>query len=180
MPKRPNVTVTSTGFMSAEVLNQNFSNIAAQFDNTVSRDGSVPNTMAGDLDMDGNDVLNVGRMDVASLQVNQIDLADIITTTGIAGDINNLELQEGDILYYDGTNVVRLAIGTEGQVLKVTSMAPAWGTDNNDDTVGVTVEEDDASVANNVTIINFVTGGANVVTDNGDGSVDVDLDAFIA
>lgn len=39
-------------------------------------------------------------------------------------------LQDGDVLYFDGTNLVRLAIGTDGQVLSAVSGVPAWGEPN--------------------------------------------------
>jgi hypothetical protein len=37
-------------------------------------------------------------------------------------------LVNGDLLYYNGTNFVRRGIGTEGQILKMTSGLPVWGT----------------------------------------------------
>ena len=39
-------------------------------------------------------------------------------------------INSGDIIYYDGTNFVRLAIGTAGQVLTVNvgATAPEWQT----------------------------------------------------
>ena len=182
MAKQPTITTTTSGFASADAINLNFTNIQSQFDNTVSRDASAPNAMAGDLDMNDNDIINVGNMDIASLTINQIDLSDIFTDTGNAGDINGLTLVQGDILYYNGTNIVRLPIGSTGEALKVVGGNPAWAedidTDIDTDTVGVTVEEDGVSVQTNVTVINFVTGGAGVVTEAG-GVVTVDLDTFI-
>ena len=52
----------------------------------------------------------------------------------------------GDVMYYDGTNYVRLAKGTAGQVLKINSgaTAPEWAADT-DTTIG------DASVGGDVT-----------------------------
>lgn len=179
MAKRPTIVTVTSGWMSADTMNTNFSNIAAQFDNTVSRDASSPNAMAGDLDMDGNDILNVGQLDVASLTVNQIDIADIFTDTGNAGDLNSLVLSEGDLIYYNGTNLVRLAIGADGQILKVNSTVPAWEDAIDTDTVGVTVEEDDAAVQTNVTVINFITGGQGLVSSPVAGQVDVDLDSWV-
>ena len=37
-----------------------------------------------------------------------------------------LPYEEGDILYYDGSNLNRLSIGTDGQVLTVSSGLPIW------------------------------------------------------
>jgi hypothetical protein len=59
----------------------------------------------------------LGGVGVTSAAGNQIDDSWLGLTT------------QGDILYRDGTNLNRLAIGTVGQVLKVPSgaTAPAWG-----------------------------------------------------
>lgn len=38
-------------------------------------------------------------------------------------------LSVGDILYFDGTNLGRLAAGTSGQVLKIAGSVPSWATD---------------------------------------------------
>lgn len=184
MAKQPTITTTTTGFASADAINLNFTNIQSQFDNTVSRDASAPNAMAGDLDMNDNDIINVGSMDVASLTVNQLDITDIFATTGLLGDIAALSLVQGDLLYYDGVNIVRLPIGTADQALKVTGGFPTWAVDldTDTDTVGVTVEEDNVSVQTNVTVVNFLTGlqaTAPIVTVDGSNNVTVDLDTFV-
>lgn len=181
MAKQPTITTTTSGYASADAINLNFTNIQSQFDNTVSRDASAPNAMAGDLDMNDNDIINVGSMDVATLTVNQVDLSDIFTDTGNAGDINALTLVTGDLLYYNGTNIVRLPIGSTNEALKVSGGLPVWGEDldTDTDTVGVTVEEDGTPIQTNVTIVNFITGGAGIVTEAG-GIVTVDLDTFTA
>lgn len=178
MAKRPTITTVTTGQYSAATLNTNFTNIRNHFDNLISRLGDAPNTMAGDLDMDSNDILNVGTMDVATLTLNNENITDVI-----ANPLNGLTLTEGDIIYVDsGGNYTVLNIGSEGQVLKVASGLPSWGTDTDTDTVGVTVEEDDVAVQTNVTIINFITGlqaTTPIVSSPVAGTVEVDLDAFI-
>ena len=45
-------------------VNQNNDTLEAAFQNTLSRDGSSPNHMNADLDMNGNDILNVGSISV--------------------------------------------------------------------------------------------------------------------
>jgi hypothetical protein len=82
MTKRPVLSdVTSlTNSSNINVINQNWDAIEAAFDNTVSRDGSIPNTMAGDLDLNGNALLNVGTIDVNALTIDGqqvVDLASI-------------------------------------------------------------------------------------------------------
>jgi len=48
---------------------------------------------------------------------------------GVAGDEAAVLTTEGDMLYQGASAAARLPIGSEGQVLKVSSGIPAWGTD---------------------------------------------------
>jgi hypothetical protein len=57
MAKKPTVTTLQSGFNSTEVLNENFDNIRDAFDNTLSLDGSTPNAMQADLDLNGNNLI---------------------------------------------------------------------------------------------------------------------------
>lgn len=43
-------------------LNNNFEAIEDAIENTLSRDGTTPNQMTADLDMNGNDILNIGSL----------------------------------------------------------------------------------------------------------------------
>lgn len=74
MAKRPDLTdITSLdGF--ATTHNENNTEIEEAFDNTLSRDGSSPNQMGADLDMNSNDVLNVNSLATVSLSVNGTNL----------------------------------------------------------------------------------------------------------
>jgi hypothetical protein len=68
MAKKPTISTVATGYQATDTINDNFTNVRNQFDNTLSRDGSTPNAMEADLDMNSNDILNV----------NQITANDII------------------------------------------------------------------------------------------------------
>lgn len=61
-------------------LNQNFDRIQAAMENTLSRDGTIPNQMTADLDMNKNDILNVENIDVKTLSIdgNPLDLEGAI------------------------------------------------------------------------------------------------------
>ena len=59
MAKKPTVTAITTGHASITALNNNFNALRDAFDNTLSRDGSTPNTMSADIDLGGNDITNV-------------------------------------------------------------------------------------------------------------------------
>ena len=74
MAKTPTLSIVSTGWLSSAQINQNFQDIETAFENTISRDGSTPNTMEADFDLNGYDLLNVGSLDADSLTVAGTDL----------------------------------------------------------------------------------------------------------
>lgn len=59
MSKKPDITTIATGYYGRQALNDNFEKIRDQFDNTLSLDGSVPNAMQADLDLNGYALANV-------------------------------------------------------------------------------------------------------------------------
>jgi len=63
----------TSGYISVAALNENFSTIESAFENVVSRDGTSPNTMTANLDMNGYGLLNV-----STLTVNGVDVADLV------------------------------------------------------------------------------------------------------
>lgn len=80
MAKRPNVnTLTSTASSTyITQLNQNFSNIQAQFDNTLSLDGSIPNAMNADLDLNDFDLINAGTVSADNVVVGGVNLTSVV------------------------------------------------------------------------------------------------------
>ncbi len=77
MAKAPTLPTITGQFASAGQLNQAFRDIEDAFDNTISRDGSVPNTMSGDLDLNGNSLLNVDTIDVDNLSIAGLTVTDL-------------------------------------------------------------------------------------------------------
>ena len=67
MAKKPGVTTIASGYYSRAALNANFEALNNAFDNTISRDGSTPNTMSADLDMNSKDVINAVTIDAEKL-----------------------------------------------------------------------------------------------------------------
>lgn len=57
MAKKPTITTVQSGFNSQEVINANFQALADALENTLSLDGSTPNAMEADLDLNGNNVI---------------------------------------------------------------------------------------------------------------------------
>ena len=80
MAKRPTInTLTKTASPTyLTQLNQNFSNIQAQFDNTLSLDGSLPNAMNADLDLNDNDLINAGTVNADNLVVAGTNLNSVV------------------------------------------------------------------------------------------------------
>lgn len=77
MAKKPDLTTIGEIEGSENDLNSNFTAIRDAFDNTVSRDGSTPNSMSADLDMNSNDILNVGDLTVGGVSLSsQVDAAE--------------------------------------------------------------------------------------------------------
>ena len=73
MTKKPTVTTLASGFNSTETLNANFEALRDGFDNTLSLDGSTPNAMEADLDLNGNNIIGA-----AGLLINGTDyLSDV-------------------------------------------------------------------------------------------------------
>ena len=80
MAKRPTInTLTNTASPTyLTQLNQNFSNIQAQFDNTLSLDGSLPNAMNADLDLNDFDLINAGTVNADNLVVAGTNLNSVV------------------------------------------------------------------------------------------------------
>ncbi len=91
MAKKPSITNITSGFNSTSEINQNFQALRDAFDNTVSLDGSLPNAMNADFDMNGYDIMNAGGLtingvDVFSL-INRITVSTSAPSGGNSGDI---------------------------------------------------------------------------------------------
>lgn len=79
MAKQPVVNTISSGYASQSQLNENFSNIQTSFNNTLSLDGSTPNAMQANLDMNNNDIINVSGIYVGG--VNVLNILDNVTVS---------------------------------------------------------------------------------------------------
>ena len=77
MAKRPTInTLTNTASPTyLTQLNQNFTNVRNQFDNTLSLDGSTPNAMNADFDLNGNDLINAGSVNTATLRIGGVQVS---------------------------------------------------------------------------------------------------------
>lgn len=74
MAKFPTFDTILAAFASASKLNANFDEIVTSFTNTVSRDGSTPNEMNADFDMNSFDILNVGDLFALDIIIDGLSL----------------------------------------------------------------------------------------------------------
>lgn len=81
-------------------LNANFAAIETAIDNTLSRDGDTPNTMGADLDLNGNDILNVDNV--------HCDVLVLGGTTVSPTALNISDLSNGGVQITGGSNAVNL------------------------------------------------------------------------
>lgn len=93
MAKQPVVNTISSGYASQSQLNENFSNIQTSFTNTLSLDGSTPNAMQANFDMNNQDIINVRGIYVNG--ENVLNLLDNVTVSTAYPSGGN----EGDIWF---------------------------------------------------------------------------------
>lgn len=118
------VTTFQNDTTAANIVNTNSATIEAAFDNTLSRDGTSPNTMGANLDMNSNRILN---LPAPSTQNEPMRLADASILNG-GGTISTLP-----------------AGGTTGQVLSKASNAnydTTWQTNGIVSSVGLSLPSD--------------------------------------
>lgn len=72
MAKKPTLTTVSSGYSSAATINADLQALRDGFDNTLSLDGSTPNAMEADFDVNGYDILNAGIVNAGSLRINGV------------------------------------------------------------------------------------------------------------
>lgn len=79
-----NITGQETSAIAA--INNNNSAIEAALEKTLSRDGTAPNAMNVDFDMNGNDILNVGTINVeTTITVDGVDVHELVGIEGPQG-----------------------------------------------------------------------------------------------
>jgi hypothetical protein len=140
MAKKPTITTITSGFASINTLNANFSALREAFDNTLSRDGSTPNTMSVDFDMNSKDIINVNSIkDATGTDV----LASLRSTIDEFSDLYLGSFSSDPTVDNDGDPLVTGAIyfNTTNNALKVYNGA-TWGTG----VVSATVSGDENTV----------------------------------
>jgi hypothetical protein len=141
MAKKPTISTISSGYASNTQLNNNFSALRTGFDNTLSLDGSTPNAMNADFDMNSNDILNANEINTSSLRLNgvlvsasgEVDVtssimsSDVFTGNG-STTVYTLSfapyIKDNTQIYIDGVYQNKITYSTSGNTLTFTEAPP--------------------------------------------------------
>lgn len=162
-------------------INANNLAIENAVENTLSRDGTTPNQMSNNLDMNSNRILNLPVPSGSDEPVRKIDLENAELTGGAAlllplspnnGGTGLSSYTAGDTLYALSSGTInKLPKGTTGQILTQGVSVPSWTTPVNLGTTGSVTATDSTAVnrtlfklgtaswGNDVTIVKSGTTG---------------------
>jgi len=117
MAKTPTITSITSGYTSTTTLNDNFTALKNAFSNTLSLDGSTPNSLNADLDINGNDIINIGNL--TDNQGNTLDIVALNTHINRAEDAadeseNWAQKIDGEAVPSEGYSSKAWAIGGAG------------------------------------------------------------------
>ena len=99
-------------------INDNSDDIATAFENTLSRDGTSPNTMSADIDLNSNDLLNVATTNTTTLFLNGVEVETSgmsVTSLGLKGNwATSTAYVINDIVDNDGGGYICKVAHTSG------------------------------------------------------------------
>ena len=126
MAKGPTITTIASGYYSRTALNTNFTNIDAAFDNTLSLDGSTPNSMQGDLDLNGNQITNgVGKFN--TLYIDNVLAGNLATAfTFLGAWVTGTSYSAYDVVTDSGNTYIALETHTAGSTFSTDLAAAKW------------------------------------------------------
>ena len=117
MAKTANLGQINSPVFSVGQLNEAFTKIDNAFENTLSLDGSTPNAMNADLDMNTNDVINVGTLSGTSIDVEEAIIGGKLftgTITWRSDWTTSTSYQNLDVVRYNGDLYICLEEHTSG------------------------------------------------------------------
>lgn len=175
MAKLPTVTTVSSGFQSTEALNENFENLRDQFQKVLFLDGSTPNSMGADLDMNSFNLLNVASLqaDTVTIGGETVSLSELTglsqtaarfllaASTDPSARDNGDTLQTGD-LYFNSTSS-KMKVWTGSAWVPINAATITIDTFSGDGaTVAFTLTEDPSGENNTLVFVDgtFIQKGA--------------------
>ncbi len=117
------LTLNSIGsrYGSVDALNDNFDAIEAALENTLSRDGTSPNAMEADLDMNNQDILNAKDVNTTNLYINGVQVEPSLgVTSGAVFQTYEFTATAGQTLFSVAPSVPQaasLTVSVNGLVL---------------------------------------------------------------
>lgn len=114
----PDIGSLSNAGSAKQAINDNFDAIEAALDNTISRDGSLPNSMAADLDLDDHKVINVA---------DPVDGADAVNLRSI-GPLVDAHIGTIAETIIEGTRRCDIFTATAGQTIFTLTDSPGTAT----------------------------------------------------
>lgn len=102
------LTPITSGYASVAQLNNNFTAITAAFENTLSRDGTTPNQMGADLDMNNHSLLNVDS-------INGLEASALADLSTVLAECQTIYDNFDD--RYLGVKAVAPTVDNDGDVL---------------------------------------------------------------
>lgn len=159
-------TLTNT---AATQINSNNDAIVAAVENTLSRDGSTPNQMGADIDMNGNDLLNVNQIDAERIILDgavlqTLTIADALKSSNNLSDLGSVVAARSNLGL--GTAAV-VNTGASGHTLPFLDVANTFS-------LGQTIAASDPTLTFN----DVSTGATTILSANsGVGSFNLNVDS---
>lgn len=119
MAKLTLVDITSLASPSTPAtLNSNSAAIETALENTLSRDGTAPNQMEADFDMNSNDILNCGNIYCTGLFIDGVEHINEGTGGGGGGEyvLKAGDTMTGNLNWQNGSDVVSIGIIAGGDM----------------------------------------------------------------
>jgi hypothetical protein len=126
MAKKPGVTTIASGYYSRAALNANFEALNDAFDNTISRDGSTPNSMSENLDLNGNEIINgIGKFN--NLYLNNALVSNLSTAFSFRSEwAGSTSYNLYDVVAESGNSYIALVAHTSGSNFSSDLAAGKW------------------------------------------------------
>ena len=115
MAKKPTLTDISSGYASNATINSNNDAIETAFENTLSLDGSTPNAMNADLDLNSNNINNVNTVNASAYKLNGVSITATVFVPDWKGAwATTTDYVLNDIVLEDNVTYICLEAHTAG------------------------------------------------------------------
>jgi hypothetical protein len=86
MAKKPTLTDLTSQYSAQSTINGNNDKIETSFENTLSLDGSSPNSMQADFDLNSNDLLNAGIINATDILISGVGVTTAVVAAQVAAE----------------------------------------------------------------------------------------------